>query len=221
MKKMITSALGPKLAGFAIIVTLALVVASAGGMVSQDYRQAHAQDDRCAGSVAFTDQWPTVLRSQMGSDGQVVLTWYGPGVVPDLNSGESGESVTVPNEAAEERVGDPAAAPYNARDWTYVEGRNVWIYEPAGEPPDRPPETLPQGVEQGGQWTYHANREYWYYEPPVADAGVGGAVAPATETAGCTWRTKEDYDEAALGDAHQSHTLRYVIFRKGRGRFRV
>ena len=58
MKKMITSALRPKLIGFAIMGTLALIVAAAVGMVSQDYRQAHAQDDRCAESVAFTDLVP-------------------------------------------------------------------------------------------------------------------------------------------------------------------
>ena len=69
--------------------------------------------------------------------------------------------------------GVAATSEYNARDWTYVEGRNVWVYEPAGEPANRPPEALPQGTEQGGQWTYHADREHWYYEPPVAALPTG------------------------------------------------
>ena len=56
-----------------------------------------------------------------------------------------------------------------------MERSNTWVYEPAGGPPDRPPEALPQGAEQGGQWTYHSGRQNWYYEPPVADAGAGAA----------------------------------------------
>ena len=91
--------------------------------------KAQAQDSPCGEAAGFSDLAPAVLRSQAGPDGQVALSWYGPGVVTDLNSGESGESAN----------------------------------------------------------------------------------------ADCTWRTQEDYDEAALGDEHQSRALRYVVSRKVEG----
>ena len=108
---------------------LILVGAAAAVMASMTDTKAQAQDSPCGEAAGFSDLAPAVLRSQAGPDGQVALSWYGPGVVTDLDSGESGESVN----------------------------------------------------------------------------------------ADCAWRTQEDYDEAALGDEHQSRALRYVISRKVEG----
>ena len=115
--------------GLAAMGALILVGAAAAGMATMTDTRAQAQDSPCGEAAGFSDLAPAVLRSQAGPDGQVALSWYGPGVVTDLDSGESGESVN----------------------------------------------------------------------------------------ADCTWRTQEDYDEAALGDEHQSRALRYVISRKVEG----
>ena len=129
--------------------------------------------------------------------------WYYEPPVAALPTGtDGGESV----------VGE---RPYNARDWTYVEGRNVWVYEPAGEPPVRPPEALPQGAEQGGQWTYHADREHWYYEPPVADAGV--EAAPAQPSGSADAATGETGADSDLTDTQQEVANHVAQFLAGGG----
>ena len=112
--------------GLAALGAIILVGAAGAGIATMSDTKAQAQESPCAEAAGFSDLAPAVLRSQMGPAGQVVLTWYGPGVVPDLNNGQSVD-------------------------------------------------------------------------------------------ADCTWRTQADYDEAALGDAHQSQTLRYVITRKVEG----
>ena len=129
-----------------------------------------AQSSR-GGTFSVTEEGRNAVAVSLGFEGAPSL--HGSRPKP------SGDATATP-------TGDTAATPINGRDWSYVEGRNVWIYEPEGAPPERPPEALPRGAEPGGQWTYHQDRRHWYYEPPVADAGVGGAQVQASGSADAT-----------------------------------
>ena len=88
--KMTIFALKPRITkGLAVMGAFILVGAAAAGMAAMPDTKAQAQESPCAEAAGFSDLAPAVLRSQMGAAGQVVLTWYGPGVVPDLNNGQS------------------------------------------------------------------------------------------------------------------------------------
>ena len=64
----------------------ALVVGVASwGLGYAPMERAHAQNDPCTEETAFTDQSVENLRSRMGAEGQVVLTWRSPGLVSDAD----------------------------------------------------------------------------------------------------------------------------------------
>ena len=53
-----------------------------------------------------------------------------------------------------------------------------------------------------------------WHGPGVVTDGDGSVD---DRDAGCTWRTQEDYDGAALSNEHRSLALRYVVTRKVEG----
>ena len=134
--------------------------------------------------------WGGITTVYLSADGTVLATGDEDGGFRVRDAGRDAVASSLGFDAApslngsrpEVAASGPAPMATDSGDWSYLEGRNIWIYDPAGEAPQRPPAALPRGAEPGGQWTYHEDREYWYYEPPAAAAGVGGgAQAEATD----------------------------------------
>ena len=136
-------------------------------------------------TVAYLDADGTILATE-NEDGDAHAREAGREAVAKSLGFETLPGLSVARSPVTSPPAGSVAAPseYNARDWSHVGDSNVWIFDPDGAAPDRPPTALPQGANPGGQWTYHADRDYWYYEPPAGDAPVQPLSGQPAEAAG-------------------------------------
>ena len=142
-------------------------------------------------TVAYLDADGTILATE-NEDGDAHAREAGREAVAKSLGFETLPGLSVARSPVTSSPAGSVAAPseYNARDWSHVGDSNVWIFDPDGAAPDRPPTALPQGANPGGQWTYHADRDYWYYEPP--EASVEPAAAGPSPSSSAEPGTSDD-----------------------------